>query len=549
LQRLTAQLKKLQERLDLLTDMTRRDFLAKITREAEELQSRLADSRIATVLTALLEVQPPSLNLFCESLLDRVIEATGAERGFILFYLPESTEADVIAARQFQTTNLSLEEYDFSRTVLRDVFERDKPILLEDALHDPTYSHETSVRKFNLKSVLAVPLMQNNRTVGAVYLENNTLPCAFAEEDPPLLASVARFAVFYLHHTHLLPVTLEQSSRVFFDVSKASRDIAGRDPKILELLAVVNRIADSPATVLIEGESGTGKELVARALHYQSARRDRPFVAINCAAIPENLLESELFGHEKGAFTGATERYIGRIERGDGGTIFLDEVSELAYPLQAKLLRFLQSNEFERLGGKETIRVDVRVVAATSKDLKELTEEKQFQESLYYRLNVIPVHLPSLCERKEDIPPLIDHFLGKFSAVYGKTMRVEREVYERLKEYPFPGNVRELENLIHRLVALAPDNLIRIGDLPREILQVTAQRVSLAKDPLYQVLHTPPTDLEDLRRRKDEIKRVLAEQERHLAERAIQDAGGNLSEAASRLGVHRITLHKMLKKK
>jgi len=549
LQRLTAQLKKLQERFDLLADMARRDFLAKITREADELKLSLADSRAATVLTGLIQAQPSSLNLICESLLDRVIEATGAERGFILFYLPESTEADVIAARNFQTTNLSLEEYDFSRTLLREVFERGDPLLVEDALHDPTYSKETSVRKFELKSVLAVPLKQQGRTVGAVYLENNTLPCAFAEEDLPLLESVARFAIFYLHHARLLPVAFEQDSRIFFDVSRASKDIIGRDPKILELLDVVNRIADSPATVLIEGESGTGKELVARALHYLSARRDRPFVAINCAAIPENLLESELFGHEKGAFTGATERYIGRIERGDGGTIFLDEVSELAYPLQAKLLRFLQSNEFERLGGKETIRVDVRVVAATSKDLKAMMQAGKFQDPLYYRLNVIPVRLPALRERKEDISLLIDHFLNKFSAIYGRTVRIDPEVYEWLKEYPFPGNVRELENLIHRLVALAPDDEIRIGDLPREILHVASQRVSLAKDPLYRMLHTPPADLEDLRRRKEEIKRVLAEQERQLAERAVQEAGGNLTEAASRMGVHRITLHKLLKKK
>src|SRR5205807_616462 len=172
-------------------------------------------------------------------------------------------------------------------------------------------------------------------------------------------------------------------SRVFLDDSKAFKEIVGRDPKIISLLETINRLADSPATVLIEGESGTGKELVARALHYQSARRDRPFVAINCAAIPDNLLESELFGHERGAFTGALGRYIGRIEQGNGGTIFLDEVSELAYPLQAKLLRFLQSNEFDRLGGNHTIRVNVRVVTATSKDLKALAEEGKFQTALY----------------------------------------------------------------------------------------------------------------------------------------------------------------------
>ena len=549
LQLMVGQLKRLKAGFDLLAEMGRRDFLAKIRRDAEELAAGLADGRTAAIMTALIEIHAPSLNLFCESLLDRLIEATGAERGFVLFYLPESTEADVIAARNFQTTNLSLEEYDFSRTLLREVLRRDTPLLLEDVSSDPVFSIEASVVKFQLKSVLAAPLKQGDRTVGAIYVENNARPCAFANDDPGLIESLSRFAVFYLSHARLLPVAFEPHNRIFLDASRASKEIVGRDPKILSLLDVVNRIADSPATVLVEGETGTGKELVARALHYQSARRDRPFVAINCAAIPDNLLESELFGHEKGAFTGATGRYIGRVEQGDGGTVFLDEVSELAYPLQAKLLRFLQSSEFDRLGGSGPIQVDVRVVAATSKDLKALTEAGKFQEALFYRLNVIPVRMPALRERNGDIPLLIDFFLDKFSSVYCKPVRMERNAYEWLKECSFPGNVRELENLIHRLVALAPDDLIRIGDLPEEILQTRSERVGLQRDPLHRIFETPPADLEELRRRRKEVGVALAEQKRQLIERAIQEAGGNLTEAASRLGMHRITLHRILRKR
>ncbi|MEK6320574.1 MAG: sigma 54-interacting transcriptional regulator [Acidobacteriota bacterium] len=547
LQRLFAQVKGLQEQLDLLVAMARQDFLAKIAGEADDLSHDIADSRAAQVIIPLLQSPSLTLNSFCEALLDQLISVTGAERGFILFYVPESTEADVIAARNFQTKNLSLEEYDFSRTLLREVLQRGRPLLLEDASSDQSYSREASVIKFDLKSIIAAPLRQDDRTIGALYLENNTSPCAFSERDPQLLETVAEFTVFYLQHAHLLPATPERDSRVFLDETKAFKEIVGNDPKIITLLETIDRLADSPATVLIEGESGTGKELVARALHYQSARRDRPFVAINCAAIPDNLLESELFGHEKGAFTGATGRYIGRIEQGDGGTIFLDEVSELAYPLQAKLLRFLQSNEFDRLGGSQTVRVDVRVLAATSKDLKALTESRKFQEALYYRLNVIPVRMPALRERKGDMPLLIDFFLDKFSAVYGKPVRIESDAREWLKEYSFPGNVRELENLIHRLVALT-DDVIRIGDLPAEILQTIAHRVSLQKDPLYRILETPPADIEDLRRRKREIRHALAEQERNLIERVVQEAGGNLTEASRRLGIHRVTLHKILQR-
>lgn len=545
---LISQMKKLQERLDLLTGMVRSDFLAKILRETGELESTPVDNCLAALLKAVVETPSPTLNVFCASLLDRLTEATGAERGFILFYLPDSTEADVIAARNFQTTNLALEEYDFSRTLLREVLEQGKALLLEDASRDPAYSRETSVMKYQLKSVLVAPLKRKYRTFGAIYLENNSIPCAFKRADLQLLESAAALAALYLHHAGLLPPTLREESRVFLDASKASREIVGQDPKILSLLEAVRRIAHSSATVLIEGESGTGKELVARALHFQSARRERPFVTINCAAIPDSLLEADLFGYEKGAFTGATGRYIGRVERGNGGTIFLDEVSELAHPLQAKLLRFLQANEFERLGGKETIRVDVRVVAATSRDLKAMMEAGTFQQSLYYRLNVIPLHIPPLRERKDDIPLLMEHFLQKFCTIYGSKVSIEPEVYDFLRDYSFPGNVRELENLVHRLVALARDPTIRVGDLPREVLQVTSHRVSLAKDPLYQILHTAPRDLADLHRRKDEIKRVLAEQELYLVQQAVREAGGNLTEAARLLGMHRVSLHKILRK-
>jgi Nif-specific regulatory protein len=545
---LTAQLQSLQERFDLLTAMSCHDFLAKIRREADDLAQELADGRIASVLATVLEDHAQSLNLFCESLLDRLIEATSAERGFILFYIPESTEADVVAARNFQTRNLSLEEYSLSRTLLGQVLDNSTPLLIADASQDQSLSEETSIINLSLKSVLAVPLKTNGRTIGALYLENSSLASAFDELDQKLVEAVARFVLSYLDRSRLLPITFEQNGAVYLDSSRASKEIVGRDPKIGSLLEMINRLGDSPATVLIEGESGTGKELVARALHYQSLRRDHEFVAINCAAIPDNLLESELFGHEKGAFTGASDRYIGRIERGNGGTVFLDEISELAYPLQAKLLRFLQSSEVDRLGGSRTILVDARVVAATSKDLKAMVEAGRFQEALYYRLNVIPLRVPPLRERAGDIELLADHFLQKYSTIYRKKARADREVYELLKEHPFPGNVRELENLIHRLVALASDEVIHVEDLPEEISETASRRVSFYKNSLQRMFDTEPADAEELRRRKRRISRILAEQERKLAERVIEQSGGNLTEAARRLGVHRVTLYNLIKR-
>lgn len=546
--RLADEVKKLKDRFDLLIEMSHQDFLAKIKDEAEKLEHAEQSGRAGTVLTSLVNTPNPPLNDFCERMLDGLIAVTGAKRGFVLFYLPESSEADVIAARHFQTLNLSVEEYDFSRTLLREVLRRGETLLIEDASSDEDFSSEVSIRRFQIRSVLAAPLIQANRTIGALYLENNVEPGAFEEADKQVLEEVVRFAIFYLNHARLLPPILDRDRRVFFDEAQATKQLVGKHPKILQLLELVGRLADSPATVLIDGESGTGKELIARALHFQSARRDHPFVAINCAAIPESLLESELFGHEKGAFTGATERRLGRIEWANKGTLFLDEVSELAYPLQAKLLRFLQSNEIERLGGKETISVDVRVVAATSKDLKALTEMGKFQEALYYRLNVVPLRLPALRERRDDIPLLVDHFLNSFCASYGrKNLVAEPEVYAQLKECSFPGNVRELENLVHRLVALATDDCIRIGDLPDDVLPVHSRRVDLKKDPLHRILQDPPLDLAELRSRRGQLKRILADQERELALQAVQEAGGNLTIAAERLGVHRVTLHKILR--
>lgn len=548
LRQLNTQLEALRQRLDVLSSVGQDDFLNRIQDEAESLRAGISEARVSTVLTPIIEQQTYAPQLLCELLLDGLIKATSSERGFILFYLPESTEADVVAARNFQTRNLSLNEYDFSRTLLRETFKTGRSVVLEDALDDAAYSKEASVMEFQLRSVLVVPLRHGGRTAGALYLENNSVPGAFDQDDQKLVETAAQFAVFYLQHARLLPTMLNRENRMFLDANKASKELVGSHPKMFEVLELVNRIADSRATVLIEGESGTGKELVARALHYQSARRNQSFVAINCAAIPDNLLESELFGHERGAFTGALERHVGRIEQGSGGTVFFDEVSELAYPLQAKLLRFLQSNELDRLGGKETIRVDVRVIAATSKDLRAMIASGQFQEALFYRLNVVPIAIPALRERREDIALLVDHFLEKYSAVYGKKVIAEREVYEWLRQYPFPGNVRELENLIHRLVALTTEEVIRIGDLPKEVLGTRSHRVSLERDPFYVLLNTPVSSLDDLRHRRKELQRALSELQQQLIERVISEANGNLTEAAARLGLHRITLHKMLRK-
>ncbi|MBI4854946.1 MAG: sigma-54-dependent Fis family transcriptional regulator [Acidobacteria bacterium] len=548
LQRLNTQLKELREHLNLLIKILKEDFVAKINFQIDELNEKLSDNRLIKILTELFQTKPLSLKQFCQTLLENLIKLINAEKGLIVSYLPESTEANIIAAYNFQTTNLIVEEYSFSRTLLREVFESQSPLLLENVSLNPTYSKEESVRKYQLKSIIVLPLKYDERVIGAFYLANDEVPSAFNKGDLALLETIASFTISYFHHSRMLPIVFEQGSKVILDSNKASKEIIGQDKKMLSLLEIINQVADTNASVLIQGESGCGKELLARALHFQSSRRQFPFIAINCAAIPENLLESELFGYERGAFTGAFTRYAGHIQQSDGGTIFLDEIGDLAFSLQAKMLRFLQSNEFRRLGAKETTKVDVRIVAATSRDLKKMIELGEFQKALYYRLNVVPLEVPPLRERKSDIVILTNYFLEKFSAIYKRTIYIAPEANEWLKEYDFPGNVRELENMVHRMVVLNKNNLIEIKDLPQEILEISLKLINLKRDPLYITLQNPPTSFQDLQYRREELNRLLSKQERLLIEQTVKEANNNLTEAANRLGIHRVTLHRILRK-
>jgi transcriptional regulator with GAF, ATPase, and Fis domain len=254
------------------------------------------------------------------------------------------------------------------------------------------------------------------------------------------------------------------------DPTKKKIDFIGESPAIRRVAELVEKVADNDSTVLLCGESGTGKEVIAKTIHYQSLRADKPFIPINCGAIPEALLESELFGHEKGAFTGANNIRMGRFELANNGTLFLDEIGEMPYPLQVKLLRVIQELEFERIGGTRSIRVDVRIIAATNIDLERAVLEKRFRNDLFYRLNVIPVTLPPLRQRKEDIPLLVAHFLERFNQKkQKKVIGFSSEAMALLLAYPWPGNVRELENIVERTVVLKDEGEVTPDDLPEKV--------------------------------------------------------------------------------
>jgi len=318
--------------------------------------------------------------------------------------------------------------------------------------------------------------------------------------------------------------------------------IIGTSPGIMELYAILERVADTPTTALITGESGTGKELVARALHEHSGRKEKPFIKVNCAAIPKELIESELFGYERGAFTGAVTSKPGRFELASGGTLFLDEIGEIPVEMQVKLLRALQESEFERVGGIKTIRVDVRLVAATNRDLKKLIAGGSFREDLFYRLNVVPIRLPALRERTGDIPLLVTHFLGKFNERLRKKVEgVEGDAMDVLVQYPWPGNIRELENVVERAVLFCDTQKVRASDLPPEIRGIPA----MANVPL------PEADLQAALASegglKEHVKVAMSRLEKELVSRALQQTSGNVTHAARLLKISRKGLQLKMK--
>ena len=303
--------------------------------------------------------------------------------------------------------------------------------------------------------------------------------------------------------------------------------IIGAGGRMVEIFDTIKRVAPTTTTILITGETGTGKELIARAIHRNSPRKNNPFIKINCAAIPENLMESELFGYEKGAFTGAATKKQGRFELAHKGTLFLDEVGELPKDMQVKLLQVIQEQEFERVGGLQTIKVDVRLITATNRNLFEDVREGRFREDLYYRLNVIPAHLPALRERREDIPVLVDYFLEKFNRKLDRSVkRVDEQVMSLLVRYRWPGNIRELENLVERMILMAGGDTIVPADLPSE---------------LKTIIETDEAAQTDVQQKsfKDTMKTHMEDVEKQMIVNVLAECGNNVTRAAKQLGLSR----------
>lgn len=330
---------------------------------------------------------------------------------------------------------------------------------------------------------------------------------------------------------HSMLVSENQMLRKELSEKYAFGSIISNSPEMENILNTAARVAASKASVMIRGESGVGKELIAKAVHYAGDRKDKPFVVVNCAAMPDTLFESELFGHEKGAFTGAAKQRLGKFESADGGTLFIDELGDIPLQIQVKLLRAIQFGEFERLGGNKTIKVDVRIITATNRNLEDMIKSGEFREDLYYRFNVVTILIPPLRDRKADIPALITHFISKYSDLNGKALKgISREALDSMMKYDYPGNIRELENIIQRAVVLSRDEYITISDLPKNV------SIGIKDNSL-------PDDIEI-----GDLNIIVESIERKLIKKALNQCFGNQSKAAELLNISERTIRYKISK-
>ncbi|MBX2819542.1 MAG: sigma 54-interacting transcriptional regulator [Rhodothermaceae bacterium] len=468
-----------------------------------------------------------------ETLLDRVLEiattSIQADRGYILLSNEEKSDGFEVKST-FNLPNDQLGDIvNVSTSVVHRVLQTGDPVILYEAMEDKQFGLARSIVVQKIRSIACVPLRIKRRQIGAIYMDCLTDRGRFKQDNLPFLEAFSNLAAIAIENARFYNSLRAENSQLRKEIQQINGfdEIIGQSPAMRELFDVITRLLDNDASVLIHGESGTGKELVARAIHYNGHRKDKPFLAMFCGALPDTLLESELFGHKKGAFTGANTDKPGLFEVADGGTLFLDEVGDLSSSIQTALLRVLQEGEVKRVGETKVRHVDVRIVSASNKSLEDLIEEGVFREDLYYRLNTIPVSTPPLRDRIEDVPLLANFFLDKYAK--GRRSHIKgftHEAIEVMQGYHWPGNVRELQNTIERAVVMTSDDLIGKNDL----------KIKLPEKPLAHKY-----------RKSAERGATLKHVERLVVEDALARNNGNVTRSAQELGVSRSWIHLRLK--
>jgi Nif-specific regulatory protein len=497
-------------------------------------EARLPAPTIERDLSALLRVtnaikSARHLEGLQQTLLEQIFDIVPADRGAILLggeqmgsFVSEMTRLRAAAPETGD------EPMQVSRTLVEQVQKDKVAILCNDPFVEGKLSKTESLIRAQVQSVLCLPLLVGDRLIGVLYLDSQNPDARFEKNDLELLTAIASIAAPALENAQYLG-GLEAENRRLQEDAGLEHSMVGDSAPMREVYQFMAKVSPTDSTVLVYGESGTGKELAARAIHGNSLRVHKPFVKIDCTTLTENLLESELFGHEKGAFTGAIAQKKGKLELADGGTVFLDELGELPLPLQSKLLRVLQDREFERVGGTRVIPVDVRMIAATNRDLTEEMKKGKFREDLFYRLNVISVTLPPLRERRDDIPLLANYFATKYSKRTKRLVRgISDKAADHLRNYDWPGNVRELENTIERAIVLGSTDSILPEDLTEDIIESKATAPETAAE---------ATTYHD----------ALGEKKKELVYDAVKKAKGNYTEAAKALGLHPNYLHRLIR--
>jgi transcriptional regulator with GAF, ATPase, and Fis domain len=487
-----------------------------------------ASSRVARNLNALLKISQVvhsirDLEQLQEQILSLIFEVVPAERGAILLDgKGDEHFASVFARHRIANSALPVR---ISRTIARQVMQDGLAILGADVPGSNDLADVESLVSSQIRSLLCVPLTMFQKVTGCIYLDTCDATSRFDEDHLQLVAAIAGTCAVALENARRMQWLEHENVRLSTEIN-LDHNLLGESSRMKEVYQFLARVAATESNVLLQGESGTGKELAARAIHRNSPRSCRPFVAINCAAIPEGLLESELFGHERGAFTGAVAQKKGRLEVANGGVVFLDEIGELAPALQVKLLRVLQEREFERVGGTRPISVDIRLVAATNKDLGEAVKSGAFRKDLFYRLNVLSLVMPALRERREDTAMLADYFVSKYIKKFNmKSKKISPEAMAWLVNYDWPGNVRELENAIERALVLSVSDVIQPEDLPESILEK-----GLASNNGGAKYH-------------NEVKEL----KKQLILNAMEETNRNYTDAARVLGVHVNYLHRLIR--
>jgi len=497
-----------------------------------------------------------TLNL--EEVLNRVLDVAirrvRAERGMILLLDPITSALRTRIVRNIKDTEGGSRRS--PQSIVKEVIQSGQSVISADARADDRFTESESVIAENIMSILCVPLVIRERIAGAIYVDHREARHLFSQRDLTFLEAFSDQAAIAIENARLYEELESARARLSLEneslrrevlVEKHLDSVVGGSEAVARIQFAVRKAATGHSTVLVRGESGTGKGLIARIIHNVSPRRNAPFIMFNCAALPETLAESELFGHEKGSFTGADRRKLGRFELANTGTIFLDEIGKISLAIQAKLLRVVEDKEFERVGGTQTIKTDVKIIAATNLDIEKAIEGGTFREDLYYRLNIIPLVLPPLRERKDDIPLLAEHFIRKICKDLGvETKRLEPGVLDLFARYNWPGNVRELEATIHRAIVMSNDETITRNDFYGLFGEIGAAASPGQPLPMPSSLLNPMVGRMEIT--SEVYDEVMSSVDRQLIERALETSGGRIREAARRLGLARNTLKSKIQK-